>query len=85
MSQEYDGYYEDQCYAAACEAEAEQEYQNYLEKLISEKKYTLYAAEVAIDWLRSEDRAKSKFSDVEFLHHKRQEIVAKHNNDNNSF
>ncbi len=80
MNQEYDGYYEDQCYAAACESESEQEYQNYLDRLITENKYTLYAVEVAIDWLRSEEKAKSKFSDVEFLHFKRQQIIERLNN-----
>lgn len=76
----YDGYYEDQCYVAACEAEAEQEYQNYLEKLIKEGKHTLFAVEVAIDWLRSEERSKSKLSDIEFLHFKRQQIIERMNN-----
>lgn len=63
----YDGYYEAQGYAAAAEAEQEQEYQNYLDKLLEKGETALFAAYVALDWLHSKEFADSGLSAVEFI------------------
>lgn len=65
----YDGYYEAQGYAAAAEAEAqqEQEYQDYLGKLLEKGETALFTAYVALDWLHSKEFADSGLSAVEFI------------------
>ena len=77
----YDGYYEAQGYAAAAEAEAqqEQEYQDYLGKLLEKGETALFAAYVALDWLHSKEFSESGLSAVEFFTKKKDEFQNKTN------
>lgn len=77
----YDGYYEAQGYAAAAEAEAqqEQEYQDYLGKLLDKGENALFAAYVALDWLKSKEFADSGLSAVEFITKQKDKFQSKFN------
>ncbi len=65
----YDGCYEAECDAARAEAEAQQqqEYNDYLGMLLQKGETALFAAEVALDWLRSKEFADSGLSAVQFI------------------
>lgn len=65
----YDGYYEAEANAAAAEAEAQQEedYQNYLKKLLEHNENALFAAHVAEDWLMSKEFAESNLTALEYI------------------
>jgi hypothetical protein len=66
----YEGEYEYQsAMAAQAEAEAQemQAYEDYLTDLLETKRYPLFAAHVAEDWLTSSEFAKSGKSALEFI------------------
>jgi len=75
-NENYDGYYEAECHAAAAEAEALQElkYQEYLENLLRAGEGGLYAAHVALDWLHSREFAESGLSAIEFITKKKEKL-----------
>jgi hypothetical protein len=75
----YDGYYEAQGYAAAAEAEAQEqlEYQDYLGKLLEKGETALFAAYVALDWLRSKEFAESGLSPIQYIEKKRDSFLFK--------
>ena len=77
----YDGYYEAEGYAAAAEAEAQQEleYQDYLGKLLEKGETALFAANVALDWLHSKEFAESGLSAIEFIAKKKEKFQNKTN------
>lgn len=78
---DYDGYYEAQSYAAVAEAEAqqEQEYQDYLGKLLDKGENALFAAYVAIDWLTSKEFVDSGLSAIEFLQKQKEKFESRLN------
>ncbi len=65
-------------YMAAMNAQAEAEayyeqemaYQEYLESLIEAKKFDIFAAYVALDWLHSKEFADSGLTAIEFIQNK---------------
>jgi hypothetical protein len=65
-------------YMAAMNAQAEAEayyeqemaYQEYLESLIEAKKFDIFAAYVALDWLESKEFADSGLTAIEFIQNK---------------
>ncbi len=73
----YDGYYEAEGYAASAEAEAqqEQEYQDYLGKLLESGETALFAAYVALDWLHSKEFSESGLSAVEFITKQKEKLT----------
>lgn len=75
----YDGYYEAQGYAAAAEAEAQQEaeYQDYLGKLLEKGETALFAAHVAEDWLMSKEFAESNLTPLEYISKLRENFQSK--------
>jgi hypothetical protein len=72
----YDAYYEAEGHAAAAEAQAreEQEYQDYLGKLLEKGETALFAAHVSIDWLQSKEFTESGLSAVEFIKKKKEKF-----------
>jgi hypothetical protein len=77
----YDGYYEAQGYASAAEAEAqqEQEYQDYLGKLLEKGETALFVAYIALDWLQSKEFADSDLSAVEFITKQKEKFQSRFN------
>jgi len=75
----YDGYYEAQGYAAQAEAEAQQEeeYQNYLKKLLEHNENALFAAHIAEDWLMSKEFAESNLKPLEYIRKLRENFQSK--------
>jgi len=49
------------------EAQQEQEYQDYLGKLLEKGETALFSAYVALDWLHSKEFSESGLSAVEFI------------------
>lgn len=76
----YDGYYEAESNAASDQAMYEQQQDDYLSDLINEGNYLLYAFEVSIYWLNSDEFAKSNLSAIDFLSSKREKFKTKQGN-----
>ncbi len=72
--EQVDFHYEAQCNQAALEAEQEQKYQEFLDSLIKEGQYTLFAAYVSCDWLKSLEFRNSKLSALEYMRQIRDKI-----------
>jgi len=73
---EYDAYYEAEqmAYAAQAEAEREADFDAFLTQLLQEGKTALFAAYVAIDWLKSKEFTNSGLSPIAFLEAKRDKL-----------
>ena len=72
MNESYDAYYEAECNAAASEAEAveNQHYEYYLNCLIENKHFALFAAHIASDWLKSNEFLNSDMNALDFIKNK---------------
>lgn len=70
----YDAYYEAENNARLAETEAreQQEYNDYLITLLEKGETALFAAFVALDWLRSKEFIDSGLSAVEFIEKKKE-------------
>lgn len=72
-------YYEAEQASYAAEAEAQQEYQDYLGKLLQKGETALFAAYVALDWLHSKEFVESGLSAVEFITKQKEKFQSRFN------